>query len=95
MTNQRTKKVLTLLGFVILVFGFIAFKSGAFDESEQRDNLSFNRLPGSSNTIAVDSPGIDTGATSPHMIPSSKSIMMIDHKVIIKKDTVKPKIKKK
>jgi hypothetical protein len=96
MTTTKTKKIVTLLSFVILISSFIAYKSGAFDKEEQTENLSLNSgLEINEKLMPVDTPGVDSIKVSPNMISSSKSMMMIDRKVIIPKDTSKRKRKRK
>lgn len=72
-------KMIVLSGFLLLLSGFVAFRSGAFDKYLQKKNS------GISYTDTSKKPAPDTAKTPRTIMSSSKSIIMTDY-------TVKPDI---
>lgn len=76
---QKLIKGLTLLSFITLISGFVAYRSGAFDQP---------KVAGSKNIMFADTPPIKK-----EMMSSSKSMILMSPKnsTITPKDTSKKK----
>lgn len=68
MTRSHPVKALTLISFIILLAGFIAFKSGAFDKYIRTNE----------EASPTDAPEIKH---SPSMWSTSKSLIVVDQKI--------------
>ena len=90
MKSSKLLKILTLLSFIILMSSFVAYRTGAFEEFIQSDNdnaMQENQKRSLIKTTHIDSPIVnivDTPRTKPTMMPTSKSIILIDDKFKIK-----------
>lgn len=85
-------KAIVLTCFVALLTGFVAYKAGAFDTNSKSSPLVKNSLPKNGNT-AIDSPG--TKKNEPMIMPSSKSMMIVDRSQNDKQADSKKQVKKK
>ena len=87
MKKSKTLKSLTLFSFVILLTGFITFKTGTFDKYLKTDSeveIRENKRLGNSESMQVDTPSVktvDTTRFNPTMLSTSKSGIVIDQKI--------------
>ena len=96
MRKNMVLKAFTLVGFIILLACFVAFKTGAFAEyfeAAEAEQLRDHEQYSKSEILATDTPRVgamDTVKYSPAMLPTSKSLVVIDQKIEFSvKDTLK------
>lgn len=97
--NSPFTKVIVVTVFILLISGFVAYRSGAYDKmmaGQQNNNQAI-----AANTISdyeYDTlPKPDTTTTLPRIMSSSKSMVMTDveYEYIVKDGKLKRKLKKK
>ncbi len=92
-------KITTLSAFILLLTGFVAYRSGAFDKLLTGKKTSSRPVMESNIAIAyqLDTiPKIDSVPSLPRIMSSSKSMVMTDnYEYIIKDGKLKKKLKKK
>ena len=97
--NSPFTKVIVVTVFILLISGFVAYRSGAFDKmlaGKQNNNKTI-----AANTIngyEYDTlPKPDSTTTLPRIMSSSKSMVMTDveYEYIVKDGKLKRKLKKK
>jgi len=87
MKESKILKTLTLVCFGFLLTSLVAFKSGAFDKyftSNNEDLDIENAGVSNAESFSIDTPkikAVDTVRVSPTMLPTSKSIIIIDQKL--------------
>lgn len=88
MKKSKTIKILTLFSFIILLSGFIAYKSGTFDKYFNNENDGPQTLNSeqviNSELVPVDTSTVkqmDTIKVNPTMMSTSKSLILVDQKI--------------
>lgn len=86
--KNKTVKTLTLIGFFVLLAGFVAFKAGSFDgflnDGDNTQSKGYYDLLGRINSSGVDSPPFkktESVTVNPDMLPTSKSAVFIRQNV--------------
>ena len=87
MNSNKLIKILTLIGFVIQLTNFIAFKAGIFDKylrTEIEKKTLNNRKLNKTDNLPVDTLSaktVDTPRVNPTIISTSKSLIIIDQQL--------------
>jgi len=90
MDATKTIKAITLSGFIVLISGFIAYRTGAFNDNTPDTAEETTLAEQSINSLNVNP--VDSPETAPTMMSSSKSIMVVPEK---KSNAPKPPVKNK
>ncbi len=79
-------KGLTLGSFIILMGGFVAYRSGVFSEKNHETTVSIlkTKLLLNENLTAIDSPTVKKKVTDPTMMSTLKSLILLDDDLKIK-----------
>lgn len=90
MKNSTTVRILTLVTFIILVAGFVAFKTGAFNVYLDKERKESPSVDSYQEPTADTIPLTDSLIISPAMLPTSKSLILTEQEVkFLKQDTLK------
>ena len=87
-TSSPIVKTTALVCFVVLLSGFVAYRSGVFDKQAIKTKAIYSALDDTTKK-----PIVDTSAER-LIMSSSKSMIIIDNRKSSKKDTVPATIKK-
>jgi hypothetical protein len=87
-TSSPIVKTTALVCFVVLLSGFVAYRSGVFDKQAIKTKAIYSALDDTTKK-----PMVDTSAER-LIMSSSKSMIIIDNRKSSKKDTVPATIKK-
>ena len=82
MQSSKFIRAITLSGFVILMTGFVAYRSNLFEKYMEADNNRSILKSKLINDPVIDSPVVEK--KDPAMMSTSKSMILIDDKIKIK-----------